>query len=73
MSLLIHNKDAKLIFYFFFTITKNKFNLFQEMLDLLASLNHANEMASKLKKRSEDILDTLDAEIKEFQKKPILN
>ena len=43
------------------------------MLDLLASLNHANEMASKLKKRSEDILDTLDAEIKEFQKKPILN
>ena len=63
----------QIYFHFFFTIIHNKFNLFQEMLDLLASLNHANEMASKLKKRSEDILDTLDAEIKEFQKKPILN
>merc|ERR1712223_259429 len=45
----------------------------QEMLDLLNSLNHANEMASKLKKRSEDILDTLETEIKEFQKQPITN
>ena len=48
-------------------------DVFQEMLDLLNSLNHANEMASKLKKRSEDILDALDTEIKDFQKQPILN
>ena len=40
------------------------------MLELLKSLNNANEMASKLKKRSEDILDTLDTEMKEIQKHP---
>ena len=45
-------------------------SIFQEMLDLLKSLNHANEMASKLKKRSEDIIDKLDNEIKEFQNQP---
>ena len=33
------------------------------MVDLLKSLNHANEMASKLKKRSEDIISALGTEI----------
>ncbi len=42
------------------------------MLELLKSLNHANEMASKLKKRSEDILDVLDTEIKEIQNQPFV-
>ena len=52
------------------TIYCKLMSIFQEMLDLLKSLNHANEMASKLKKRSEDIIDKLDNEIKEFQNQP---